>query len=255
MLYNPNKSAYELLGAYYVRRKPMGLSWDKNRKYAALAYRIKGSSRFLCDGAEFNMGDGDFIYIPAGVDYCHENGEEELLVIHLLCHNETCQTIFHAHGTKEIQQAFWQVVRLWQENRSYNLTMAALYQLFEALEHRPGESDIPAVIAPGVQMLQKEFRNPELTVAQLADACFVSQVYFRRLYRQHFGISPLEAIQNLRFAYAADLLRSGYYTQKQVADLSGFSDVKYFRTAFTKHFGCTPSAYTENSRSHESTNC
>ena len=244
MLYNPNKSAYELLGAYHVRRKPTPLSWDKNRKYAALAYRLKGSSRFYSGDETFSMGDGDFIYIPAGADYQHEGGEEELFVIHLLCHNETQRQIIHGHGTKEVERAFRQVVTLWQENRSYNRTMASLYQLFEVLEGLSGaHPTVPAVIAPGAEMLERDFRNPELTVAKLADACFISQVYFRRLYLQHFGVSPLEAILSLRFAYAKDLLRSGYYTQKQVADLSGFSDVKYFRTAFKKHFGCTPSGF------------
>lgn len=248
MLYNFSKPAYELLGAYHAHRNPMALSWDKNRKYAALSYRIKGSSTFHCDGVAFPVGDGDILYIPAGVDYSHNNCSEELYVIHLLCHNEPETSICHIHGTKELEQAFYQVVRLWQTNASYNRTMAALYQLFELLEKQTSKKkSIPSVITPGVEMLQKEFRDPTLTVARLAECCYISQVYFRRLYRQHFGVSPVVAIQDLRFEYAADLLRSGYYTPKQAAVQSGFSDVKYFRTAFTKHFGYTPSELIRNS--------
>ena len=244
MLYNSNKSAYELLGAYYVSRKPMALSWDKNRKYAALSYRAKGNSTFHCGEETFCAQDGDILYIPAGVDFCHKNGEEEIFVIHLLCYNEQKNTICHIHGTKELEQAFSQVVQLWQEKASYNRTMAALYRLLEILEtHTENTTPIPRVIAPGVEMLKREFQDPELTVAKLAECCYISQVYFRRLYRQHFGISPLQAINNLRFEYAADLLRSGYYTQKQIAERSGFTDVKYFRTAFSRRFGCTPSEY------------
>ena len=51
----------------------------------------------------------------------------------------------------------------------------------------------------------------------------------------------------LRFDHATRLLSSGYYTPKQVAALSGFSDVKYFRTAFTHRFGITPTAYQKHS--------
>lgn len=244
MFYKSSKSTYELLGAYHVQRKPTPLVWDKNRRYAALSYRIKGSSTFFCDGRTFSVDDGDILYIPAFVDYSHESKDEEILVIHLLCQNESEKTICHIHGTKELEQAFRNTVRCWQENGSYNRAMAALYQLFDVLERQTSESrTVPAVIAPGVALLQKDFRNPNLTVAKLAEACFISQVYFRRLYRQHFGTSPLQTITELRFKYATDLLQSGYYTPKQVADLSGFSDVKYFRTAFTKHFGCTPSEF------------
>ena len=96
-------------------------------------------------------------------------------------------------------------------------------------------------------MIQQQFRDPKLTVAQAAGACFISEVYFRRLYRQHFGTSPLQDILNLRFDYALVLLRSGYYSVEQVARQSGFSDVKYFRTAFTHHFGMTPTAYGKKS--------
>lgn len=253
MLYKSSRSAYELLGAYHVYRNPMPRSWDKNRKYAALSYRIKGSSVFYYGDKTFPVSSGDVLYIPAGVDYSHENQQEEILVIHLLCHNETQNSILHFTGTKDMEQAFCQVIDSWQENDGYNRAMSALYRLFSFMEMQPqSQGSIPKVIAPGVALMQKDFRDPELTVAKLAESCFVSQVYFRRIYKQHYGISPLEAITNMRFAYAADLLRSGYYTQKQVADLSGFSDVKYFRTAFAKHFGCTPSEFIQHNHIYQS---
>ena len=119
--------------------------------------------------------------------------------------------------------------------------MALLYELFDALEEP--QSNVPQVIAPGVVLLKQSFRDSKLTIAQAAKSCFVSEVYFRRIYHQHFGTSPLQALLSMRFDYATQLLRSGYYTVEQVAKQSGFSDVKYFRTAFTKHFGCTPTQY------------
>jgi AraC-like DNA-binding protein len=94
-----------------------------------------------------------------------------------------------------------------------------------------------------VTYLQAHYRDPELNVAQLASLCHVSEVYFRRVYRECFGTSPWQRILELRFSYACTLLQSGYYTVKEIANLAGFSDVKYFRTAFGKRFGCTPTEY------------
>jgi AraC-like DNA-binding protein len=51
----------------------------------------------------------------------------------------------------------------------------------------------------------------------------------------------------MRFEYAKDLLLSGYYQTKEVAIMSGFSDVKYFRTAFKKRYGVTVGEYLGNS--------
>ena len=97
----------------------------------------------------------------------------------------------------------------------------------------------PLAIAKGVTTLLENFRSPKITVNYLANLCFVSEVYFRRLFHKHFGCSPLQMLLDLRFNYATQLLSSGYYTHKQVAMLSGFSDVKYFRTAYRKRFGKT----------------
>ena len=83
-----------------------------------------------------------------------------------------------------------------------------------------------------------------------AKACFINEVSFRRLYHKHFGLSPLQEILNLRFDYAKGLLQSGYYSDKDVARLSGFSDVKYFRTAFSRRFGLSPCAW-RKVNSHE----
>ena len=45
--------------------------------------------------------------------------------------------------------------------------------------------------------------------------------------------------------YAKRLLASDYYRVYEVADMAGFSDVKYFSTVFKKETGSTPSEYKE----------
>jgi AraC-like DNA-binding protein len=97
--------------------------------------------------------------------------------------------------------------------------------------------------------LHSSFRDPDLSISRLAEVCSVSEVYFRRIYGERFGISPLKALLNLRFDYAKRLLRSGYYTISQTAELSGFTDVKYFRTAFKARYGITPTQYYKKHKS------
>jgi len=94
-----------------------------------------------------------------------------------------------------------------------------------------------------LELLRRNFRDHTLTVSKLAGACFVSEVYFRRLYREAFGCTPMQTILELRFSYACTLLRAGYYTCRQAAEMAGFADVKYFRTAFRRRFGITPTQY------------
>ena len=104
-------------------------------------------------------------------------------------------------------------------------------------------SSVPAVIKPGVELLQKRYTDSSLRISNLADACFISEVYFRNIFQKQFGESPQKALRALRFSYVCELLCSGYYAQEEAARLAGFSDVKYFRTAFKKYYGITPSDY------------
>jgi len=101
-------------------------------------------------------------------------------------------------------------------------------------------------IEKGIRLMQRNFKDSRLSVSILSESCGVSESYFRRVYRQTYGISPWRAIQNSRYQHACNLLRSGYYSPKQAAELSGFTDVKYIPPEFKKQFGITPTEYIKN---------
>ena len=74
----------------------------------------------------------------------------------------------------------------------------------------------------------------------------MSAEYFRRLYKAEYGISPYTARLEKRLGKAKSLLESGYYSVLQVAEETGFSNVKHFSTAFRKKIGRTPSEYKQS---------
>lgn len=55
------------------------------------------------------------------------------------------------------------------------------------------------------------------------------------------NVSPLKYLNDLKINYAIGLLKTGYYTIEEIADLSGFNDPKYFSTLYKKRFGVPPS--------------
>ena len=174
-----------------------------------------------------------------------------MIVVHLRAFGEEDARIEVVENIPGIQPLFETMQHEWESGRSdrINRCLSVLYTIFARMENeaRP-ESTFPnCSISPGIAVLRQEFRNPELSVASLARQCHVSETYFRRIYRQIYGCSPWQTILELRFGCARDLLRSGYYPVKEVAALSGFSDVKYFRTAFCRRYGISPSEYVRQS--------
>lgn len=261
MMLDNTKRGFSIIGVYHVRRGARS-DTPKNRQHTAIAYRIKGNAHFQCNGESLLADTDSMIYIPAGIDYTVDRSADELVIVHLQCYHEVSHRIEVLNNSAELRDSFLRLHAEWEDADPairHNRCMSLLYYIFENAQkmiQKSGEA-APAVIRPGVELLHIDFKNPNLTVSRLAAACHVSEVYFRRLYKAHFGTSPLESLLGLRFSYAQSLLRSGYYSTKAVAAMSGFTDVKYFRTAFTKRVGVTPgeyrSAYTSIKKIHKFT--
>lgn len=88
-------------------------------------------------------------------------------------------------------------------------------------------------------MIQENFRQ-ELSVEELAESIGMSVSYFRRLFHEAYGYSPMQYIMNLRIENARDLLLSGEVNVTEAARLSGFEDIYYFSTLFKRKTGSTP---------------
>ena len=246
MFYDNPRRSYRLLGVYRFDRDGVEERYEAGRTFSSLAFRLRGKSTLTVSGRQCVADEKSVIYIPAGVDFSRVGGNEELIVLHLECHGENDQeiTILHADG---VEEQFEKLLSDWETGGvgARNRCLSRFYRILETVEKAKQLSQAlpPEAIAEGVTYLQEHYRDSDLTVSRLASLCHVSEVYFRRVYHECFGISPWQRILELRFSYARTLLQSGYYTVKEIANLAGFSDVKYFRTAFGKRFGCTPTEY------------
>ena len=110
-----------------------------------------------------------------------------------------------------------------------------------------GDSEKRERIRPAVDAIHEGYTQP-LSIAELAGLCHITPEYFRTLFRQEFGSSPLKYINHLRLTRAEDLLRTGLYTVAQVATLSGFGDLSRFSREFKKHSGLSPVAFIRKRR-------
>ncbi|MBR5295697.1 MAG: helix-turn-helix transcriptional regulator [Clostridia bacterium] len=247
MFFENTEASFKILGIFYVERKKREI-WEKDRLHTALSYRIQGNSLFSFDDKTKKADNGSITYLPEGCEYFRKTeNDEKMIVLHLSGIGSPDKNIQILSDAWETEHLFKKMLEIWEENGSerHNRCMSLLYQIFDALQQRGSKNqpNIPASISKGIQQIHKDFRNPHLSAAEIASLCHVSESYFRRVYQEYAGESPWQTILSLRFRYACALLRSGYYSHKQVSDLSGFSDVKYFRTAFKKRYNITPSEY------------
>ena len=102
-----------------------------------------------------------------------------------------------------------------------------------------------ASIRTGIQMLEKD---SDLPISAIADACGVSECYFRRLFQEYSGEGPMRFRQRMRIERAKQLLLSDErYTISEVAQELGFSDVYHFSKTFKKFCGQSPTLFLASS--------
>jgi AraC-like DNA-binding protein len=83
----------------------------------------------------------------------------------------------------------------------------------------------------------------DLNVSDIAARVFLSTDYFRKVFKEVTGLSPVEYVNNFRIAKAEVLLKDTVNTIGEVSELVGINDTNYFSKLFRATKGCTPTEY------------
>ncbi|WP_051202155.1 Ada metal-binding domain-containing protein [Ferrimonas senticii] len=110
-------------------------------------------------------------------------------------------------------------------------------------ELAPSAGDWRARTPRLTRALQRLKQQPQLTVAQLAADCFVSERQLRRWFVEDLGVSPLQLQQTERLLQAKQLLTDSNMTITDVALACGFNSVRRFNDAFSQHYRMAPRTF------------
>lgn len=98
------------------------------------------------------------------------------------------------------------------------------------------------IISKGITYHEQEEKQ-ELKIGEIASLCNVSEVYFRKLFKEYSGMSPTEYRTLARLCRAKVYLRENRLSLAEISDLPGFGDVSYFIKLFREANGITPREY------------
>ncbi len=88
-----------------------------------------------------------------------------------------------------------------------------------------------------------EHLTEKIAVDALSRKAYLSRNVFFKRFKEQFGITPLDYINQERIKLAKQLLSRPNTSIHTVSDLCGFSDVNYFVRLFKKMEGITPKVY------------
>jgi AraC-like DNA-binding protein len=88
-----------------------------------------------------------------------------------------------------------------------------------------------------------EHLTQKIQVNELCRKAYLSRNAFFKWFKEQFGITPLDYVNNERIKLAKQLLSENRHSIAQISGHCGFSDVNYFVRLFKKIEGITPGAY------------
>ncbi len=121
--------------------------------------------------------------------------------------------------------------------------------LYQVLAFFYRESQNKDIRLEGVlELMHKNVSNPDFDLAGAITASGYSMGYFRKIFKELTGQSPVTHMQQLRITHAKSLFEQygKSRTVKEVSYQCGFTDPLYFSRVFRRLEGISPQAYLQS---------
>ncbi len=231
-----------------------GTPVHKNRSCHGLVYHTSGERYYQFKGIILPARPGDLLYLPKSSDYTVKTVESGGCFAINFDYSDTTAFApfsFKVKNPGTFLDCFKQSEHAWRTKTSgFEMKCkSALYEILFTLrkEYELGyiSRDTVEILKPALHYIHAEYTGENITIPYLANLCGVSETYFRQIFKKTLGISPLKDMNELKFTRAKELLSSGMYSIREIAELSGFHDESYFSREFKKVTGTAPSEYRE----------
>ena len=232
-----------------------GAKIHKNRKSHGLAIFLGGERTFYFDNKKIKVGGNTIVYFPKGSNYTiKEKTSFDCYAINFEMPDGICfePFSFKIKNVNAYLESFKQAQRQ-QTRKTTGYDSKIKSELYNIIYNMQSEYNLPytnsKIIEPAIDYVHLNYYKENISIEHLASLCGISTVHLRNTFNKRFAVSPTKYINELKMTRARELLKSQFYTIREVCFLSGYNDESYFSREFKKRFGMTPNEYmrtTEN---------
>lgn len=250
MLFQQETLAFQLLDVLYLQQG-YTKTRNNNRHYDALSFRLQSDTVIEEGSQKIKLQSGAVSYFPSNCEYTRIAQLDNLIVVHFKCFQFSSNHIesFQPSDPESYQALFCQLLDCWKEKSpDYQHRCSAIFCSILAKIYLDNRIDQPnqSRIEPSMQYIRQNVLSKDLSLTKAAKKSYVSDVYFRKLFKEIHGISPKQYVIQHRIQHATSLILSGYYSLQEISQLCGYHDYKHFTTEFKRIMGVSPSQYEYN---------
>ena len=219
----------------------------KDRVAYGLSFCLDGQITYTQEGVEYVEDKAHAVILPMGQSYSLRwDAAGHFPVVNFFTQSPLTDKIevLEVRNPAALKSLYDEMQRLIDSGKNRLKLFSIFYDMMSELSF----TESAGVIAPALKFISDNFSRPEITNEALASLCNISEVYFRRLFKEQTGESPKQYILNLRLKKAKQLLSCSDMKIWSIAEFCGFESTAHFCRTFKSHFGITPKDYRESRR-------
>lgn len=248
--WRPRGNVYNAIGSPKISHT---LLWFKNC----------GGSITDTQGRVLTVAQNQLVYMAKGLEYVvHFEGthadREDTVVIHFQLTDAVGEDIIPSSApivcSKAVDTYYAMLIEEMVEECRKNVVcipelIAGIYKLLSMIcqkQKRRTTKKQYACILTGIELLEED---SDQSIAEIAAVCGISECYFRRLFQEYSGESPMQFRQHRRIEKSKQLLLADEnFSISEIAQALDFSDVYHFSKTFKKFCGVSPTAFIRSER-------
>ena len=213
-------------------------------------YVLTGSCTYTFDdGYTFTVREGDILYLAHRSVYrmdVHSDYNFIFCDFQFKGDEMRRSDVFTPKASDTAENTFRRLYKCYTDGLGTAFTdcMSMLYAIYGVvMASAMGEGETVESIAAVKAYIDASYMDTAITVTSLAERSGVSEVYFRKLFKKQYGVSPSKYIEAVRLEGARQLMKYSFVTVEECALQSGFTSVQYFCRVFKRVYGQTPGEY------------
>lgn len=229
------------------------------KQFDRFFYVVKGNFHIAFnDGNEVTVSAGQMIYLHSDVEYVSEwdnDGERYYISFNFILEKTNFETenlynkpfIISDGFEKNLYNEFNAAKAIYAKHDGFvgialnGCYYKILYRIAKRIERKSIKAEYNgSEIYKAVVFLENKYLS-EVTSEDLAEMCEMNVSTFRKIFKEHKGMSPMKYKNHLKMLYARELLESGLYTVSAVSEILNCSDFSHFNKLYKKEFGENPS--------------
>ncbi|MBQ4324010.1 MAG: helix-turn-helix domain-containing protein [Clostridia bacterium] len=219
-----------------------------------LVFILEGSCHYrFDDGIEFTVKTGDILYLPHRSVYTMS--VQSNVYRHIFCdfvfEGDTPRkgNFYTPQNCSDAENRFHKLLSTYKNlsNRTFPDLLCTLYEIYRIILQTQNkvyrEKDLKEKLEEAKSFLERNYADPNLSVEALAVQANMSAVYFRRLFKEQYGIPPSRYLTSVRLKNSKELMKYPFLSLEDCALQSGFSSLPYFCRVFKEATNVTPAKF------------